>query len=206
MLKRQKLESLTVAEVAKAIKWPSSRWAGNCYGIASQMVNKGVVIGKVRFGFWTGKIHHKSKFAGRLLTHHAWIELPGGRVLDPTRFAFENKEPYLFIGEYPEHPEYELGGAIIRMMRGEFPAFNSEEEHFQFPKALRETLGSLLEKEIPKIVSFGQVFWMAHLTPEELGVELCRELFKWLDTKKFRALIPIDMWLLVMGGETGEDH
>lgn len=92
------MRSITVAEVEKAIKLPAKKWAGQCYGVATEMVKKGVVDGRAVYGIWWGLIHPKSLFAGRAWTHHGWIVLYDHSVIDPTRWVFEHAKPYIYHG------------------------------------------------------------------------------------------------------------
>jgi hypothetical protein len=100
------LAALSVEEIAERIEVPLARWAGNCYGIALAMVEAGLVPSGSRavYGHWLGPIDDRSTFASRQglgLTGHGWVETPGGQVLDPTRWAFENVDPYLYVGGDP---------------------------------------------------------------------------------------------------------
>ena len=191
-------EELTVAEVEEAIGRPFPDWEGNCYGTAVAIVEAGLVEGKAVYGFWIGKIHPASLFAGRPLTHHAWIELPDGRIFDPTRWCFEVKEPYLFIGTYKENKEYDRGGQeVVKMMRGEYPDYKPDEEQFHIPDNIRNPLRDITGLDIQINLSFHQVRWLAHLTPDEIGFEICKSLFSWLQDNNLRVLVPMDIWDLV---------
>lgn len=93
-----------VNEVARAIDFPVSKWPGRCFGVASAMVQAGLVYGDVIYGTWVGDIHPKSLFAKRVMTHHGWIEVDDGdTIVDPTRWAFEMVDPYVYVG--PSGPE-----------------------------------------------------------------------------------------------------
>lgn len=75
-------------QAAHAIGISVDHWAGQCHGISSVLVDKGLVPGVVRRGYYLGdcapNAYFKSNFA-----QHSWIELPGGRVCDPTAHAFQ---------------------------------------------------------------------------------------------------------------------
>lgn len=93
--------NLDINEVAEAIGIPIEQWAGNCFGIACAMVEAGIVEGTALYGHWIGPIHPRSYFssrAGHRFCQHGWIETEDGEVVDPTRWAFENKDPYIYIG------------------------------------------------------------------------------------------------------------
>ena len=109
-------EELTIAHVEKTLKWKPRIWIGSCYGVASGIVDKKLVRGKAIYGHYRGPISKDSYWKDRRklgFVHHGWIELPDGRILDPTRWVFENRKPYIYLGEIEDpfncrvcgHPE-----------------------------------------------------------------------------------------------------
>lgn len=96
----------TLAECEKALGEKAETWAGRCYEIASRIVKAGLVDGEAVYGHWIGRVHPRSYFGKRAnlpFVAHGWVLLKDGRVLDPTRWAFEAVEPYLFVGEPPDN-------------------------------------------------------------------------------------------------------
>ena len=93
---------IEVSDVEKAIGVPAQDWKGRCFEIASLMVNTKVVKGRAVYGHWTGRIARSSYFADRSAVgfcNHGWVLLDDGEtVVDPTRWVFEDKAPYIFIG------------------------------------------------------------------------------------------------------------
>lgn len=100
-----------IKEIEKRIDRPAEAWKGNCYAIATACVEKGVVVGRPEYGIWQGEIAPGSFFAGHPLVRHGWVKLPGGQIFDPTRWVFEDAEPYVYVG-----PEdfYDMGAADLR--------------------------------------------------------------------------------------------
>jgi hypothetical protein len=94
---------LDAKAVAKAIKIPTKKWVGNCFGIAQALVEAGLVKGTAVYGHWVGPIARTSHFADRRavgFTNHGWVLLEDGEtVVDPTRWVFEARDPYIFIGK-----------------------------------------------------------------------------------------------------------
>jgi len=93
-----KPEDLTIEIVEKAIGIPSSKWDGRCYEVACRIVAAKLVNGTAVYGHYTGPVAKTGYWAGRrdrLLQRHGWIVLDDGRILDPTRWSFEDKKPYL---------------------------------------------------------------------------------------------------------------
>lgn len=93
---------LRVAEVEQAIGVPAQDWKGRCFEIASLLVKTGLVKGHVVYGHWIGPIARSSVFADRAhlgFCNHGWVLLDDGEtVIDPTRWVFEDKDPYIFKG------------------------------------------------------------------------------------------------------------
>jgi hypothetical protein len=100
-----KIPSLEACE--KAIGEPASAWVARCYEISCKIVEAKLVPGGAAvYGHWLGPIAPRSHFADRANTGfvpHGWIYVENeGLVIDPTRWAFEARTPYLFSGYEPE--------------------------------------------------------------------------------------------------------
>lgn len=99
----------TVSAVTKIVGDVPDKWKGRCFEIASIVANSGLLPEAVAvFGHWTGLIQPQSFFSDRRnlgWTNHGWIVLPGGIVVDPTRWVFENAQPYIFVGQHDEGSE-----------------------------------------------------------------------------------------------------
>lgn len=96
----------TLEECEEVLGDRAFAWAGRCFEIASRIVDAGLVPGGVAvYGHWTGSIHPRSIFYDRRhlgFVPHGWILRDDGTVIDPTRWAFEGKRPYLFQGVEPD--------------------------------------------------------------------------------------------------------
>jgi hypothetical protein len=92
---------------------PASEWHGRCTEIsreASKLVGHPDV-----YGHYRGPVHEGGYWGerkGHPFIQHGWVKLPAGKVLDPTRFSFEHRDPYIYIGK--ERSEYDEGGQIVR--------------------------------------------------------------------------------------------
>lgn len=98
----------SIAQIEQAINMPAETWKGQCYAIACMMLKADLVKGRAVYGHWRGAIHQDSMFAARAdqgFTGHGWIETDEGEIIDPTRWVFEAKDPYLFRSE-PPLPDY----------------------------------------------------------------------------------------------------
>jgi len=108
----QELKNITVKEIEQAIGIPADDWKGNCHAIACEVVKAGLVEGEAVYGHWRGPVAKTSMFyrenSGLGICRHGWVETADGFILDPTRWVFEDTEPYIFIGD-PEYDEMACG-------------------------------------------------------------------------------------------------
>lgn len=190
-----------VGLVAAAIGIPASDWPGQCFGIASVMVEAGLVDGTAVYGHYLGPVAEGSMFyaascAG--FVRHGWVQLADGSVIDPTRWVFEDVEPYIFAGSAEHYdeggnrersrsrgraPSYDPGADVrvvdSKVMSG--PAWTWAEKHLAID-ALHQPLG---------ILSVEQLRWLAHTPPADLG-QVARPMFEALIRLDMGACIPID--------------
>lgn len=150
-------------------------WKGNCYAIATAIVEDGLIEGKAEYGVWEGPIAEGSYFYGKLISRHGWIRLPDGQICDPTRWVFENVAPYIYVG--PDD-YYDMGAARLREQFGYEPAsenlvldFLDDPELFADNRKLLHRLGN---------------------TPPQAYPFLMAEVYEALDRMGFSVLIPID--------------
>jgi hypothetical protein len=92
------------AEIVLTIKSVPENWKGNCFAVATLIAESGLIQNATAvYGHWLGKagsyFSHKG-LAGFI--QHGWVLLEDGRILDPTRWVFEDVEPYIFIGRPPD--------------------------------------------------------------------------------------------------------
>jgi len=103
------IPTLEVCE--KALGEPAKKWEARCYEIAYKIVKAGLINvhgdhGEAVYGHWRGPIHPRSCFAKKCavgFVQHGWIWIASeGLVVDPTRWVFEAKTPYLFVDHEPD--------------------------------------------------------------------------------------------------------
>jgi hypothetical protein len=168
----------TIAEVESRLKWPVDGWKGQCFGVASQMVAKGLVRGTAVYGHYLGAVNPEGYFGKRTkhsFVQHGWVLMGDGRILDPTRWVFENTEPYIYVAK--KNKDYDEGGNELRAaFKRPAPAFDSDEKCVVFKKDVLPTapwnfieklLPLNLEQE-PGTLSISQVYWLANLPYEDL--------------------------------------
>jgi hypothetical protein len=183
---------------------PTDNWKGDCYGIASRLVDKGLVKGVAVYGHWLGPIAETSYFGpkrGMPFCQHGWVLMPDKTIVDPTRWVFEDVEPYIYHGE---NDFYDEGGNEFRMaLLGPPPKYDPTERQYEITKSIMRTVTwNFVEKVLkiditeqePGFLTLSQLHWLAKLSPERLGEHqagVYRALVK-LDRK---ALIPIDNFM-----------
>lgn len=190
-------EELTIEDVEQALDLPASKWHGQCYGIATSILEAGLIEGDPIYGHFLGEINKDGYWKGREkhpFVQHGWILLPDGRILDPTRFSFENKEPYIYIGE--GGTDYDEGGDMWRAaITRPCPEPEGEtleeagwklegEESFAFHMLTRTPF-----KEITR----AQVFWIANL-PYAAIVSYIPIIFPALARNNLKVAVPLDNW------------
>jgi len=184
---------------AKLIEVPLKEWPGNCFAIASMLVEKKVLVGKAVYGHWLGYISPDCElFAGRPFTHHGWI-MDGETIKDPTRWYFEDSIPYLWIGP-ADDKDYDLGGNQIRkaFMRSAPPWVESQSQ-FEVPKHLVPFTQMILDDTWHEPLCAQQVMWLASLPLDTLA-DQAEPLFKWVSEGiDLAGFIPMDNRLAVLG-------
>ena len=188
----KKPHDLTIAEVAKAIKFPVKKWPGNCYAVACKIVDAGLVKGRAVYGVYKGPVAETGYWANRRtqgLIRHGWIILQDGskRVFDPTRWSFEDLEPYFFISRRDK--DYDEGANELRAaMMKPCPVYRKPSKNAdQFEKnrlkhitldvsdVSREFLMDLTNH--PTAFTWEIVHWISNLPPKTFGIA-AKEIFQ----------------------------
>ncbi len=176
----------TMTDIAATIDIPLENWPGKCWAIATECVAHDIVKGTVEYGMFQGEIAATSFFRGRPLSRHGWVRLPDGQVWDPTRWVFEDVDPYIYIGsDY----DYDFGATQLNQaITGRVPADESQIlEYLDNPDTFED------DREI--------VDMLAH-TPPSAAPDLMGEVYETLERQGHGALIPIDYQIWAEGGAT----
>ena len=198
-----------VLRIGRALKWPPEQWKGQCYGVAKKMVDAGLAPGGTAvYGHYTGPIAPTSLFADRRalgFCQHGWILMVAdGSVVDPTRWVFEDVEPYIYRGKADYYDEG--GNGIRASFAGPPPSFDDRDvsratyrvtgKMLSGPAwSLMEDLLRLLddvdrEREIDE-VSQEQLFWLANVAYDTLQPHTA-EIYKMLEKLRLGPFIPVD--------------
>jgi hypothetical protein len=207
-----KAEDLTIKKVEQAIGLKADRWAGKCYELAWCIAKRYKMLdGTPVYGHWIGAVHPDSYWALRAGTgfiQHGWVLLPDDRILDPTRWAFENKEPYLWLGK--NDGSYDEGGNRLRKRfytdrpcpRPKADTMDEEDDTRQLCLTLSMDAQLHLWLYSGRVLSepwgsrgywveFEQLFWVANAPFMDLEPH-AREIYQAIINVKQAALIPID--------------
>lgn len=191
-----------------------NRWKGNCYCVASKIVKEDVLMTECRavYGHYLGPVSSKSYFKsykGMPFISHGWVLLPNGDIIDPTRWVFEAKEPYMAFIDHMDDTteEYDEGGNQWReAWVSPPPEYSKEdrqvsfkEEEFDKLDGRTYVLGLLGDKrkDIEKLCS-DQIFWLANLSLDTLGIYV-REIYAYIQHVDQDAFIPFDNRLKILG-------
>ena len=186
-----------VSELEAAIGIPAKEWPGRCTEIADKLQKSGLGLAEkttAHYGHWTGPINPERRFANRSVTHHGWLQKEEP-VIDPTRWVFENSEPYIYVGK---NDHYDDGGQELNMKRvGKCPAPQGEAT-IPAPKDPRALKILKTEGVTQKKLTMNQACHLANLPPKaykDIGA-----VHGWLTSHKLTGLIPIDFRRLAKNG------
>ncbi len=198
----------TLKQAEATLGEPAKAWEGRCYEIACRFVERKLVKGIAVYGHWIGPIAKGTLFdRGLPFAHHGWVLLPDKRVLDPTRWVFEAREPYLYVGS-ADH--YDEGGNQWReALSPQAPEFDEFDRIFDLTNEILPTQAWNYVEQLlglyryyddpayePGTVSQGQLSWLANRSPERLGPH-APAIYRALFALGRGALIPIDNKRLV---------
>ena len=184
----------------EATKLPTSEWHGKCYQMACAMVNHKIAVGDPVYGHWLGPIDPTGYWKerhGSPFVQHGWVLVPNGTIIDPTRWSFENVDPYIYIGP-ADH--YDEGGNALRLsFERPCPTYVKPED---VTKDYQKTvsLDGLKEPALsfvlvmmgnPPGITSEMLFWLANLAPQRLG-EHQDAIYSFLLDVELQAAIPMD--------------
>jgi len=184
-------------EFAEAIEVPVEEWPGRCFEIACLIVKRALVEGTPVYGHWLGPVHPDNGTFDpkRSFQRHGWVVDDDGEIIDPTRWVFENRTPYIFAGPN-EDGFYDEGGNKFRdLYRRPCP---SPDAHDQFPdfQVVGEARDFCIAQMGPPPWNVLQVGWLANLNPQPLG-DLAPVLHQAIKDAGWSGFIPIDNRLWV---------
>jgi len=186
--------------IASRIRQPLNTWPGNCFAIATAIVETGIVHGRAVYGNYYGPIVPASMFHGKPVVRHGWILMDERTVVDPTRWVFEDKVPYIYVG--PNNDDYDEGANRLRSsFRTPPPAFDgsvrSALKH-PVPEGLQAIFATWLNQPTCTVVSINQLFWLANSPLAALG-DYAKPTYEFLTRRDLAVFVPTDNYFKVMG-------
>lgn len=192
-------------------------WVGNCHSIACALLHEfpEALEGAVtRYGHYLGDVDPGTHFYSRAskinLVNHGWLELPDGRIVDPTRWVFQaDVEPYIYCG--PNKGEYDSEGQKMHtnyVKNNPCPAPDGERRFiFEFPQNAFDTVVRLIGDSDANHLAASQAFWLGNVPPAIMG-DAAKEILDAFEAAGERALIPRGSRIIVynldsMGNPTG---
>jgi hypothetical protein len=197
----------TMREIANLIGMDLVDWPGRCHEVALKIVHSETIEGEARYGLYHGPIHKDSRFAGRQFTRHGWIEVPDGRIVDPTRWVFESCLPYLYVCP-GDNAEYDFGGNNTHeatmgpcpKLDPSGPVFTMELLALPAMKVAGLT-GEEMEVAHPRckvVLGNDQLFWLANYPLRKL-VPHATDVYREIIRLGHVGYIPIDNRRLILG-------
>jgi hypothetical protein len=205
------MKKLTLKRAIKAAGDPK-QWEGNCFGIASTLAP--LVGGIAVYGHWLGEVSEKGYWKERAsqgFQNHGWIVLPNEHgkygtndvILDPTRWSFEAKAPYLWQGR--NDGTYDEGGNELREAmlgdpnelpeRGEIEfSFESDEMYYLVGQLVHDTFA--YGPDYPYLDK-AAISYLAHRSPKKIGWFFVAEIYEAIIRVGCVSQIPLDNYRMV---------
>lgn len=185
--------SLDVHEVARAIDFDLIMWPGNCFAVASKIVQAGLIQGNAVYGHYLGPVAPGTLFDGKPIIRHGWIKTPDGSLYDPTRFVFEGVPAYICKVPARNIHEYDEGGNLLRMMQTPPPPeHDASQPQTAVPDEAQDLFSRLLQRpERATSITTDEAVWLANLSTLEL-MDDAAPLYSALIAMNCKAYIPFD--------------
>lgn len=157
---------ISVGKCEKAIDINASDWPCRCHEIANLLLKHypQKVQGHSRYGKYLGIIAEGSPFYGERPVRHGWIARFRGGIIDPSRWVFENADPYIFVcgAKNPCVVEYDVAGDKFKQsilgVKG-IPQHCGIKCPVEWPQSIKAWLRRLFATDKP---CRDQVFWLAN--------------------------------------------
>lgn len=201
------------------IAGPTATWEGNCFAIASKLAP--MFGGTAVYGHWLGEISDKGWWkhrAGLPFCNHGWIVLPNQHgkyvrgeeiIVDPTRWSFEAKKPYIWKGR--NDGTYDEGGNSFRAAMASMHNRADDPEHNHEPVLFELSSDEMynLVKRVCRISDFEDfsdaypfldhmdVLRLCNAPPKKIGWFFVAEIYEKLAKAGYCGHIPIDNWKMV---------
>lgn len=176
---------------------PRESMPSNCYAAACALVDLLGNGARAAYGMWSGQdVRHPDRDFHR----HGWV-VHDGRILDPTRWVFEGKDPYIWKGAESSRDYDEGMERLKQAICGDRPPPARDPKEMKFlahwTLETESLLKDLFEDDRDLCWMYlGELFWLANLTPKVMRPHI-REIYDYLKEIGQSVLIPIDYRNLV---------
>lgn len=192
--------TLTPQQVADELGFPVHEWPGNCYAVAFQMIEKGLVSGRAAYGHYLGEVKEETLFDGKPIVRHGWIVTDQGQIIDPTRWVFEGCEPYIHCA-IDGSKDYDEGGNtfLLKTMRPA-PEHDPESPQLKDIKSKDDQIMiSLLltRSTLQTQLTLPEAHWLATL-PLPILEDRAQPLYALICELDWKAFIPYDNYHKVL--------
>lgn len=182
---------------------PPEKWHGRCYEIACILADH-MKHAQAVYGHYRGPVDPEG-YWGRHSSHpfiqHGWVIFKKHNfVMDPTRWSFENVDPYIYF-DVPKL-DYDEGGNSWRSRTAKpCPDFNITNGTMKFPTATPDSpLARHLDALIPTIrlgkcvvIDMHQAFWLANIHYARLE-PFAKDIYQAMADADRKAFVPLDNW------------
>lgn len=190
---------ISVEEISVIIGLPVDDWHGKCYGVACGLLKHKIVEGHPIYGHYVGPIDidgYWGSHIGLPFVRHGWVMQNDGTIIDPTRWSFENKSPYVAIitNNDDRHDEYDDSGSMIRiMMRQPCPETNeSKKVNLNLYGPAKELVDTLFgDKATSDYATQSQIMWLANAPYGQLG-DFVPHIYEAIKNYSEVCYIPVD--------------
>lgn len=196
---------ISISDLERHIDLPVDNWHGNCFALATAAADVlgrgfhavyGHYLGPVsKTGFWGSR-------SGDQFVQHGWVITPDGGIIDPTRWSFEDKPPYIFMSGSHGH-EYDEGGNKWRSMFRRPPPRRvkgkSEKSLHVSEECLCKIVCMLGPAEVvvngrELILTVEQIFWLANAVYDDLA-PFNGEVYTAIEKLGMSGFVPIDNFM-----------
>jgi hypothetical protein len=162
---------------------PEAVFAGNCHSVARELMKFLGKEARLVRGHWIGSKYPKQ---------HSWLEYRG-KIIDPTRFQFENKSAYIFKGLISD-PHYDKFSCSLRSPNyRDLPPREGQLFRTQFTHKTRAKLNQLLYNDRDwHFWTKEEIMYIANMPPKDFGKSF-KSIFSEIIRRGYRAAIPIDI-------------
>jgi hypothetical protein len=178
----------------------ANTWHGRCHEIAIALLALLPDGFRETYGHYHGPINPLGYWgdrAGLPVIQHGWVVTPDGRVLDPTRWSFEAKKVYIYLGQAGS--EYDEGGMAHRAMTMHpYPRDDEGNNDVHFDVSIEclthmtEIAGTaMLDRQTAR-----QAAWFAN-APIQVLEPFAYEIFQAIVDAGHKAFIPVDSYRMV---------